>query len=142
MIGGLRDGAFKAALAWITLTVAPYAAAASDLFQPELAQPFALNACRELQPGTYVIPRSDTCLRLTGSIRSEFAIRSEPAPVWGPSAGAAQFRSFSAPRGSGSAISTSAFIAADVRSQTELGPVRIYVSIGRHGRLDHHGDGR
>ena len=133
-----------AASACLVLCFGAGVADASDLLRPVAPQPLVLGACGGVQPGTFLIPGSDTCLRLTGVVRSDLGLRNGAGDLRfaNPASLATPSRPFPLSRGSGSAISTSAFIAADVRTQTELGPARLYVSIGRRGRLDRTGDVR
>lgn len=83
-------------------------------------------------PGGYVLPQTDTCLRIGAAVRvddvagftaTSFAIGQNPGRL---SAHATSFGR--------SGIRTLAILSADVRTQTELGPLRVYVSIrGRRG---------
>ena len=68
-----------------------------------------IQGLRDCPNGGIVLPGSSTCLRFSGSVRTETTVRTD-------------FRSITHTGGS-------ATLAVDARAPTELGPVRIYTAV-------------
>lgn len=88
------------------------AGSASAKERPRPFEPSAMEACPQYGAGFVQVPRTQTCIRISGRVRADYVVTSGR-------------RSFSRDQISGFAPSGS--VSADVRSETGMGPLRAYV---------------
>jgi hypothetical protein len=101
--------------------LAPCGALAGDAFAPAATLPDQ-GHCKALGDGFYAVKGSDTCIRISGYIAAgvEFAGPGRVERAAGPFAERA-----------GAETDTRVGISMDARFDTELGPGRLYVQVGR-----------
>ena len=111
-------------LALVTMVLATGVSVGGATAQP--ASTAAVRSCSS-DPAAYKVPGSDTCLRIGGYLATEATMQMQVPRGFAEPA-------FSGRRSPPSSLSGSRIDAAvhvDARTQTELGPVRVFVSVRR-----------
>jgi hypothetical protein len=108
--------------ALLVALLVPRAALAGDSFEPAPAM-IDQGHCKSLGDGFYAVKGTNACIKISGYIAAgvEFA---SPARVGLPAAGPFAAHAVSA-------TDTSVGMSVDTRFDTELGPSRLYVQVGR-----------